>query len=278
MKESNLYPLVSFIIPYYNHKKYIKVALDSILEDTYPNKEIVMINDGSSDHDDTVILDWIEEHKHDIDIRYLKRENKGLAKTFNELVDLARGEYIASIASDDYFINNTTANRVELLRKNPKKLMLVSDATVVDSENNVIYQSALTELRGARKKNYLTDSGLKTEIIKRWSMVGPTKFMDRRLFEQIGKYDETLVVEDWDFYLRACAKDLILFYDTKVAAYRWHGENMSLNTQNELRRAQDLQKTAKKHLSSFSFPYKYYLWRRYRSWSKEVKRLENLFN
>ncbi len=116
--------------------------------------------------------------------------------------------------------------------------------------------------------------GLKTEIIKRWSMVGPTKFMDKRLFQQIGKYDETLVVEDWDFYLRASASNLILFYDEKVAAYRWHGENTSLDSKSEYRRAVDLRRTAKKHLPLFGFPYKYYLWKRYRSWSKEVKRIE----
>ena len=55
-------PLVSFLIPYYNHKQYIGQTLDSILNDTYPNKEIVIINDGSTDTDISVINDWIERN------------------------------------------------------------------------------------------------------------------------------------------------------------------------------------------------------------------------
>ena len=75
--------LVSFLIPYYNHKQYVGQTLDSILNDTYPNKEVIIINDGSTDSDIGVINDWIERNSKTLPIKFISRENKGITKTFN---------------------------------------------------------------------------------------------------------------------------------------------------------------------------------------------------
>lgn len=269
-----LQPLISVIIPYYNHNHFVQQTLESVLSDPYPNKEIIIINDGSSDPDDSTITEWIHLHHNDISITYKKRENKGITKTLNEMLSLAKGQYIAHIASDDFFINNTFTERVNLLQSHPKKLMLLSDAITVDDNSVKLYDSALFEQRGGKKEFYFTDHDLKREIIKRWCVVGPTTFIDRRLFEKIGGYDETLFYEDWDLFLRAVAKDFILFHDQKVAAHRWHQNNASSNPKTEYMRAKDLYQTAKQNLKNFSFPYKFMLWKRLKSWKKEMKKLE----
>ena len=265
-------PLVSFLIPYYNHKQYVKKTLDSIYEDSYSNKEIIIINDGSTDPDDSSINLWIEHHHEDILINYVKRKNKGITKTLNELISLANGKYISVIASDDYLVNDTIIKRVEVLEAAyPKKLMLVSDAIVVDDQDNITFTSAMFEQRGAPKKNYFTDNGLKKEIIKRWSVVGPTGFIAKELFDRVGMYDETLMIEDWDFYLRVVSKDLLLFYDAKVAAYRWHAENTSQNKEGERKRYIELCLTMKRNIRRFSFPYNLLLWKRYRKCKKRLQ-------
>lgn len=267
-------PQISVIIPYYNHNHFVKQTLDSVLADPYPNKEIIIINDGSSDPDDSAILSWIEQHRDNIKITYKKRENKGITKTLNEMLQLARGQYIAHIASDDFFINNTFDERVRLLQAHPNKLMLLSDAISVDGQGNKQFDSAMFEQRGGKKEFYFTDKGLKREIIKRWCVVGPTTFIDKRLFDQIGGYDENLFYEDWDLFLRAVSKDLILFHDQKVAAHRWHQNNASSNPKTEYMRARDLAKTAQQNLKHFSLPYKFMLWKRFRSWTKVMKQLK----
>ncbi|MGJ0360115.1 glycosyltransferase [Aliarcobacter cryaerophilus] len=255
-------PLVSVIIPYYNHNMFVEKTLNSILEDTYPNKEIIIINDGSTEHDSSNLNKWIEKNSGFINIIYKKRENKGVTKTINEMIKLSSGKYIALIASDDYFINNTFSKRVNILESNPNKLMLVSDAIVVDDYGKLLFQSAMFEQRKAPKKNYFTDSGLKKEIIKRWSFVGPTSFINKKLFDIVGDYNENLLIEDWDFYLRVVSKNLILFFDEKVAAYRWHDNNISKDeTKNYLR---DLCacETQKINIKNFKFPYNIILWLR----------------
>ena len=118
-------PLVSFLIPYYNHKQYIGQTLDSILNDTYPNKEIIIINDGSTDTDISVINNWIERHSSTLPIKFISRENKGITKTFNELARTSKGKYIVFCASDDYLINDTISNRVSILEKNQEKMVLI---------------------------------------------------------------------------------------------------------------------------------------------------------
>ena len=265
-------PFVSIAIPFYNHNHFIQQTLDSILQDTYANKEIIIINDGSPNPDDSNIISWIEMHSDAISVKYIKRENRGVTKTLNELITLAKGDYILFLASDDYLINNTIARRVEKLENNPQKLMLVSDAIVVDDDGKQLFESAMFEQRGAPKKNYFTDRGLKKEIIKRWSIVGPTGFISKKLFEIVGTYDESLMIEDWDFYLRVVAKDLLLFHDEKVAAYRWHANNISKDKKSEHKRNAELCQTMKQNIKHFSFPYNYTLKGRYKRCLKRLKR------
>lgn len=265
-------PLISVLIPYYNHNRYVVSTLNSVIEDTYPNKEIVIIDDGSTEMDSSNLLDWIENNKENIKIIYKKRENKGITKTLNELIALSSGQYIAVIASDDYFVNNTFAKRVEFLQKHPNKLMLVSDAIVVDDDDSILFNSAMFEQRGALKKRYLSDAGIKKEIIKRWSIVGPTSFIDRRLFDTVGFYDESLMIEDWDFYLRVVAKNLLIFFDEKVAAYRWHATNLSRNKESEYKRDLCLCQTLQKNSKNFSFPYNFLVWKRSRKCFKRLNK------
>lgn len=250
MSINNL-PLLSVIIPYYNHNQYIRKTLDSIISDTYPNKEIIIINDGSTEVDDSNIRDWILEYKESLSILYIKRENCGVSKTMNELIRLAKGDYILPCSSDDFFINNTIYERIELLKKHSDKSILISDNIVIDENDALLFNSNLFEMRQGIKTNYYSNAGLKIELIKRWGLAGPSWLAKKELFEVIGLYDESLIVEDWDFILRALSKNLILFYDQPVSAYRIHKNNTAYNLHKKKRISQDLAKTAYQNIKHF---------------------------
>jgi len=250
-------PLVSFLIPYYNHKQYVGQTLGSILNDTYPNKEIIIINDGSTDTDIGVINDWIKRNSNTLPINFISRENKGVTKTFNELARTGKGKYIVFCASDDYLINNTIRDRVSILEKNQEKMVLVADTSVVDGNSKTIHKSSIDEWlphKRSNKENYFSDEGLAYEIINRWKLNGPCSMMNKKLFIESGGYDETLFLEDWDFYLRAAAQKSIIYYDQKVAAYRVHGKNFS--SKSKLKITYSLYLSAKKSYPLFSNPYK----------------------
>jgi len=250
-------PLVSFLIPYFNHKQYVEQTLDSILNDTYPNKEVIIINDGSTDTDISVINNWIKRNSNTLPINFISRENKGITKTFNELAGTSKGKYIVFCASDDYLINNTIKDRVSILEKNQEKMVLIADTTIVDSNSKIIYKSSIDEWlphKRSNKENYFSDKGLAYEIINRWKLNGPCSMMNKKLFFESGGYDETLFLEDWDFYLRAIAQKSIMYYDQKVAAYRVHGKNFSSKSKFKLTYC--LYLSAKKNYSLFSNPFK----------------------
>lgn len=90
--------LISVLIPAYNVENYIGNCLDSVINNTYKNLEIICIDDGSTDH----TLAILEEYAHnDPRIQVFSRENKGVAYTRNELLDHVRGDYVAFVDSDD---------------------------------------------------------------------------------------------------------------------------------------------------------------------------------
>ena len=221
------YPLVSILVPSYNHEKYVTRTLDSILEDNYPNKEIVIINDGSKDHSDEIIKNWIMEHEGIIKITYRSRANSGVCKTLNELVSLSSGKYLVPIASDDMLLPGSILKRVELLKNHPQKSVLVTDAVVIDEHDQVIMNSAIDDYNKKDKKRFKDDEGILLSTLVSPQISGPSVMMDRNVFEAVGPYHENLIAEDWYFYQRAAAKYLIFFDDQIAGKYRVHITNAS---------------------------------------------------
>lgn len=108
-------PLVSVIITNYNYGKYIPKAINSVLKQTYPNIELIIINDGSTDDSDKVIKDVIAKNP-DRNIRYINRENRGVVYTRNEGLEVARGKYLCYLDADDYFGRDYVNKNYEVAR------------------------------------------------------------------------------------------------------------------------------------------------------------------
>ena len=111
-------PLVSVIIPAYGHAHFIDETIDSALQQTYKNLELIIINDGSPDN----IAEVIESRRSECEKRFtrfvfISRENKGLAKTLNQCLKEAQGEYVAITASDDKFEPEAIETLVSFLEK-----------------------------------------------------------------------------------------------------------------------------------------------------------------
>ncbi len=222
-------PLVSILIPSYNHAKYICNCLDSIAKDNYPNKEIIVIDDGSKDESVFVIQEWYEANKATMKypFKLISRENRGLSKTLNELISHSQGKYIYSIASDDFLLMGGIEARVKYLEENTEKQAVFGDAVIVDCQNEMVVNSLLNQ--NGRKRFLNDDTMIASELIFHWCVSGPLLIIKKMAFDFMGGYDERLSIEDWDFYLKLCAKDWLGFIDIPVAAYRIHDKNTSKN-------------------------------------------------
>lgn len=220
-------PLVSVLIPAFNHERFVERCLDSVLEDPYPAKELVIIDDGSTDRTGEIIAEWVARHRHDIHIEYVRRNNRGIAATLNELAARARGEYLRLGASDDYLLPGGLQAQVRYLLAHPRKRAVVGDSIVVDQHGIKIYDSGMRDLHGADKRLYRSDDGIRRAVISQWAIGGPVAMIRKSVLDTVGRWSEGLCIDDWDFFLRLAACDALGYIDVVVCAYRIHGANIS---------------------------------------------------
>lgn len=222
-------PLISVLIPLYNHERYIVQCLDSVLADPYPAKEILIIDDGSRDGSAALVWQWYEGKREEFSGRFelLSRENRGVTRTLNELVGMARGEFVTVVASDDYLLPGGLQARLDYLLEHRDRMAVFGDCLVVDENNVQTHHSGVSGYHRGRKSCLSHERLVNYELVFHWCVPGPVFMGRRELYREIGGYDERLAVEDWDFYLRLAARDWVGFVDWPVAAYRVHSQSYS---------------------------------------------------
>ncbi len=220
-------PLVSVLIPAFNHERFVERCLDSVLEDPYPAKELVIIDDGSTDRTGEVIDEWVARHRGRLPIQYVRRENKGIAATLNELAVRAHGQLLRPGASDDYLLPGGLEAQVRYLQAHPGKRAVIGDSIVVDADGNKLHDSGMCDLHGADKRLYRSDDGIRRAIIRHWAVGGPVALIRKDALDTITRWSEGLRIDDWDLFLGLAAHNALGFIDVRVCAYRIHGSNLS---------------------------------------------------
>lgn len=253
-------PVVSILVPLYNHQDFIIPCIESVCSETYPSKELIIIDDGSTDASAERVQQWIAANTCDFPVQFLSRPNKGVSATLNELFELSHGEFIAFLSSDDLLISGGIEARVAYLAKHPEKLLVVGDCQVFDMSGALTFESGIEQLHGGRKQYLLNEQLIAGELIFHWSLAGPIYLFRRSFMAETGGYDHSLEVEDWDICLRLAAKGQIGFVNTAVAAYRWHGANTAQRPEKEVALLTALHKTVVKNRRLFSGLYWWHLW------------------
>lgn len=144
---------VSIIVPVYNVEKYLHRCLDSIVEQTYKNIEVIIIDDGSTDNSGKIC----DEYDKDLRCHIVHQENKGLSKTRNEALKIISGNYILFVDSDDYIEENLVEKILGLMKKN--------DADVAIFSNYEITSSGLVKYINLFEKDHIDISDLDTKKI-----------------------------------------------------------------------------------------------------------------
>ncbi len=125
-------PLASIIIPCYNGEKTIGRMLDSIIAQTYRPIELIVVNDGSTDNSDAIILSYQNDFENSgIIFKYLSQENIGLGGAINRGLKEFTGDYLCWADSDDYFHKYSIKHRLEFLESHPEYSIVTSDAYIV---------------------------------------------------------------------------------------------------------------------------------------------------
>lgn len=127
-------PLVSIIIPAYNHEKYVEQAVLSAVNQIYTNIEVILLNDGSTDKTPTVCERLADQFQV---IRYFSHSNMGAHCTINKGIREARGQYIAVLNSDDIFLPDKIERCVELVGSDNSLQLVCGDVSFIDDKSKV---------------------------------------------------------------------------------------------------------------------------------------------
>jgi len=207
-------PLVSIIIPCYNHEKYVSQTIESIVNQTYRNIELIVIDDGSKDNSVNVIQKLADKYN----FTFLYRSNKGLPTTLNEGIKLSKGKYFSACASDDIYKLDKIEKQVEFMEDNNEYAMCYGK--IVCFENCIENTS---EYPNSNRQGWVFDDLLNYGCF----IPAPSAFIRKDVFETVGDYDENLLIEDWDMWLRIARKFQVGYVDEYLAYYRKHDTNTS---------------------------------------------------
>lgn len=212
-------PLVSVIIPCYNHEAYIQECIQSILNQTYKNIELIVIDDGSKDRSVTKIEELSEQCKIRFEnFNFITRENKGLCNTLNEALALCKGEYVSIIASDDIMTPNKIQIQIEYALKNPDVTSFYGAVQLIDDLGH------LKEKKDLPLQFY----DFEDVFMHNFVLYAPTQMHNLKDLLEIGGFDANVKIEDWDLWLRLTKKGKkILCIPEFLAYYRIHENNMS---------------------------------------------------
>lgn len=203
-------PKVSVIIPTYNRGSLIKRAVDSVLSQTFKDFEIIIIDDGSKDDTKEVLAPYMNQ------VRYVFQANGGISKARNHGIELATGEYIAFLDSDDYWAPVKLEMQVNVLDGNPKIGIVYGRMPIVNEHGDVLGMKP----NGISGKNF-------QELLRVWGDLPTSSVMTRReCFDRVGVFDPNLPpMEDIDMWLR-----IAYYYDLHeiegtVLAYYWRHDH-----------------------------------------------------
>lgn len=215
MKKINNDPLVSIIIPVYNGSKYMREAIDSALNQTYKHKEVIVVDDGSSDDSWQIIKSYGQR------IRAFKKKNGGISTALNLGIKQAKGKYISWLSHDDVYAPNKLNKQVEAINNLPIKesedTILFSNYKVIDKNSKVIEAPAIELAHDIKKfSNHLYP-------VVKGLVFGCTLLIPKKCFEEQGLFSESLKTsQDTDMWLRLFPKYQISFQKEYLLFSRKH--------------------------------------------------------
>jgi glycosyltransferase involved in cell wall biosynthesis len=192
-------PMVTVIAVCYNHERFVVDCLESIWHQTYRHKQVLVVDDCSSDMSVSLIRSWLR--KRDLDWAFIAHDrNCGLCKTLNECLALATGEYISIIATDDLWLPNKLNDQVSIMESLSERVGVVySDALQIDEAGCVLPRTFIEEQRGFSS---LPEGDVFRTLADGNFIPAMATLVRRSCYDRVGHYDEQLCYEDWDMWLR----------------------------------------------------------------------------
>lgn len=216
------FPLVSILAVSYNHEKYCLEALNSVLNQNYPNIELIIVDDCSQDGTVEIIRKWIADNK--VDCQFIAHsENQGTCKTYNEGMSYCKGKYYSTLSCDDILLPNKTSEQVGLFET------LGDDVGMIYSDAEMFFENDPNRFEKFvsfhRKDDLKPQGNIFEELLERNFLPAMSCLIRTELFRKMGGFDEELLYEDYDFFLRLAKDYQVEYLKGEYVKYRMHDSN-----------------------------------------------------
>ena len=205
-------PKVSICIPTFNRRDYLKETIESVLAQTYKNYEIVIVDDGSTDGTEEMIKE------NGYNVRYYWQTNKGVAAAENKLIELAEGEFISMLGSDDLLMPDAIERMVKAVEAENDEVIVYGPHIRIDQNGNVCGRD--------KRRSY---SGFVTKyLFQNIFMHSCGSIFPKKVLQEAGGFDTSLpVCSDYDLHLRLSLKYRFIALPQPTFKRRRHSSNLT---------------------------------------------------
>jgi glycosyltransferase involved in cell wall biosynthesis len=219
-------PKVSVVIPSYNHASYVADAVTSVLNQSEPDLELIVVDDGSSDN--TIeILQAVPDPR----LRVIPQSNQGAHAAINRGLREAAGKYLAILNSDDAYHPNRLEKALAILDTDPDAGLIGSYIEIVDSQNRTLgikhgYHDCSPWLLQSPQRSFRAGQDLRAALLTEnyWSTTSNFVFR-RTTYDRAGEFRPLQYAHDWDFALRMARLTRLVILPEPLVRYRVHESN-----------------------------------------------------
>lgn len=225
----NNLPLVTIGAINYNNAKFVMETLESIRAQSYPNIELVIVDDCSTDNSAEIIDTWLKHYEKPF--KYIRHEqNLGICATCNDVIKFSSGKYISTIATDDIMMPYKIALQVDLLKQSDNTVGAVySDAYLINEDSSLMKGLFIERYRcfATKPTGFIYENLIESNFLPAMSLM-----VKKECYNEVGFFDEDLVFEDYDMWLRISKKYKILYSEYISAKYRIRNNSLMSVTRN----------------------------------------------
>ena len=214
-------PLVSVIITTYNRPHYLRLAIESVLGQSYDNIEVIVTDDGGPGEENETVCSNYEG------VQYHRLENSGgPARPRNFGLQQAKGEFIAFLDDDDIWVKDKLEKQVKVLLNNPEYILTHGYCEVIDENGD-----KTGEVIGRPGTPGLKHGDVSLRMMGNWTLMMPTPLLRTQVARELNGFNEEMphAGEDTEFWVRCSFRGKFYYQDESLAEYRQHASQVSSN-------------------------------------------------
>jgi glycosyltransferase involved in cell wall biosynthesis len=204
-------------LPTFNRREYLEISINSVLNQTFKDFELIIVNDGSTD-ETAEFLNQLQ--KLDNRIRCIHQTNQGLIKSLNNGISVAIGDYIARIDDDDFWSDSKKLEKqIDFLEKNPDYILIGSSGMIIfEADKKTIFW-----------EKPITDKNIRKQMLFKCPFIHSSVIFRKEIVKRIGGYrEECKLVEDWDLWMRLGKIGKMYNFPEVFVTNVVHGDNVSV--------------------------------------------------